>query len=92
VPLSGYAEGGCSTRSTGVIMSTKSSSNIFATIFHVACGLGAVFVICGLLNLWACLVVGVVIAVVGLVFLLGAAWLFDAAKATAERLSDRGEP
>lgn len=67
-------------------MSTKSRSSFLATIFHVGCGLGAVCVICGLLNLWACLVVGIVGAAVIIAFLLGSAWVYEAAKATLERL------
>lgn len=67
-------------------MSTKPSSSIFATIFHVACGLGAVFVICDLLHLGTLFVWGVGLLIGVPVFILGAAWLYTAAVMTLERL------
>jgi hypothetical protein len=72
-------------------MSTKSKPSIFQTLFHVGCGLGAVFVICGLLNLWACLVVGLIGSVVLVAFLLGSCVVHAGVRMTVERLAERGQ-
>lgn len=68
-------------------MSTKSSSGMFATIFHVGCGIGAVAVICDLLNLGTVLVGGLIGAVVLAAFLYGSVVLYTLAQMTLERLT-----
>lgn len=68
------------------IMSVQ-NKGLFTTAYHLACGLGVVCVVCGFLNLWSCLVVGVIGAVVLIVFLFGAAALQGLLQATTERMA-----
>lgn len=70
-------------------MPTKLKNPFLSTVYHTACGLGVVFVICGLLNLWSCLVVGLIGSVLLIAFLFGAAALYALVQITYERLSSK---
>lgn len=66
-------------------------NSFLSTVYHTACGLGVVFVVCGLLNLWSCLIVGLIGAVALGAFLFGSAVLYELVLETGKRLTTKRE-